>query len=178
MSLQPSEPLGGNTLPQTFEVSLIMQQSPSENPWIDSCWEAVGVLAGKADGAQEVPEPSKVELIHEASGVKRFLFRGFTLRLHADECESYYHNLLAPSPCCYVIATVSDEGTPQPMLLTLSFDEAHAYLEGDENLYTVPIPPEIYQWTEAYVLTHYVPEKRTKRKRQDWRRDQGVNPDE
>ena len=27
---------------------------------------------------------------------------------------------------------------------------------------------EIYQWTEAFVLAHYLPEKRTKRRRQDW----------
>ena len=61
-------------------------------------------------------------------------------------------------------------------LLTLSFDEAHAYLEGDENLYTVPMPPEIYRWVEAYVLAHYVPEKRTKRKRRDWHRDSETQP--
>lgn len=148
-----------------------MQQTPVESPWFDSYWEAIGILAGDNLGEDQAPE---MELIREQAGVRRYRFRGFTLRLHEDECESYYHNLLAPSPSCYVVVTTSDEGTPRPQLLTLSFDEAHAYLEGDANLYTVPIPPEIYQWTEAYVLTHYVPQRRTKRKRRDWRRGDEV----
>lgn len=158
------------SLPQTFTVSLIMQQSPSNNPWLESQWEAVGILA------EEGAANSSVELIQEEDGIRRYLYRGFTLRLYEDECESYYHNLISPNPCGYVVATVADDGTPQPLLVSLSFDEAHAYLEGDEALYTVPVPPEIYRWTEAYVLAHYVPEQRTKRKRQDWRIGTGGDP--
>jgi len=169
MTTQPVEQLAQG-LPNSFGVSLILQRTPSDNPWIDYRWEAVGLLAG---GVQDQAESHPPELILEQGSLRRYLYRGFTLRLHADECESYYHNLLAPAPCCYVVVTLADDGTPRPQLVTLSFDEAHAYLEGDENLYTVPIPPEIYQWTEAFVLAHYVPEKRTKRKRQDWRHTDG-----
>ncbi len=165
MTSQPVDQMA-QSLPHTFGVSLILQQSPSDNPWLDSRWEAVGILAS---GDPVPSEDHPAELIQELAGVRRYLYRGFTLRLHADECESYYHNLLSPDPCCYVVVTLADDGTPQPQLLTLSFDEAHAYLEGDENLYTVPIPPEVYRWTEAFVLANYVPQKRTKRKRQDWR---------
>jgi hypothetical protein len=156
----------GEGLPGHFSISLIMQQSPSDNPWLDSRWSAVGIVSAGGDPASE--KPAAVELMQERDGVRLYLHRGFTLRLHADECESYYHNLLSPSPCAYVVASLDDSGTPQPSLISLSFDEAHAYLEGDEDLYTVPLPPEIYQWTEAFVLAHYLPEKRTKRQRQDW----------
>ncbi len=172
MSLQTVEELGAS-LPHSFSVSLIMQESPSENPWIDASWDAVGILPErKVDGEQ----PASVEVIQEHSGIRQHLFRGFTLHLHADECESYYHNLLAPSPCCYLVTSAADDGTPRPLLVTLSFDEAHAYLEGEENLYTVPMPPEIYRWTEAFVLAHYVPTQRTKRKRQDWRQRDEEKP--
>jgi hypothetical protein len=172
MPLQNVEQLG-ESLPHSFSVSLIMQQSPSQNPWIDTQWDAIGILAENRERAEQKPA---VELIQEQADVRRYLHHGFTLRLHEDECESYYHNLLAPSPRCYVIASMTDDGSPQPLLLTLSFDEAHAYLEGEDNLYTVPIPPEIYQWTEAFVLAHYIPVKRTKRKRQDWRHRDESNP--
>ncbi|MCU7797128.1 MAG: DUF3305 domain-containing protein [Candidatus Thiodiazotropha sp. (ex Myrtea spinifera)] len=154
------------TLPQAFTVSVIMQSMPSENPWVDSEWEAIGIVAGEM--TNDSPTPA-AELLQERGGAKQFLYRGFTLRLHADECESYYHNLMSPSPYGYVVASMDDNGVPIPVRVSLSFDEAHAYLEGDENLYTVPVPPEIYQWTEAFVLAHYVPVKRTKRKRQDWK---------
>ncbi len=166
MSLQSVEELG-TRLPHSFSVSLIMQESPSENPWIDASWDAVGILPERREDGEQ---PAAVELIQEHSGIRQHIFRGFTLHLHVDECESYYHNLLASSPCCYVVASMADDGSPKPLLVTLSFDEAHAYLEGEENLYTVPMPPEIYRWTEAFVLAHYVPTRRTKRKRQDWRR--------
>jgi hypothetical protein len=165
MSLQSVELLEAS-LPHSFSVSLIMQQSPSQNPWIETYWDAIGLLVEKRERAEHKPA---VELIREQADIRRYLYRGFTLRLHTDECESYYHNLLAPSPCCYVVVTAASDGSPQPLLVTLSFDEAHAYLEGEDDLYTVPMPPEIYQWTEAFVLAHYVPVKRAKRKRQDWR---------
>jgi hypothetical protein len=51
----------------------------------------------------------------------------------------------------------------------MSFDEAHAYVEGDDEIYDVDIPPELYVWVEAYVLINYVAEKRKKRKRVDWK---------
>jgi hypothetical protein len=61
----------------------------------------------------------------------------------------------------------------------LSFDEVHAYLEGDEQIYSVPIPQQLYQWAEAYVLTNYVAIKKTKRKRKNWHDSEkpGIRPE-
>jgi hypothetical protein len=68
-----------------------------------------------------------------------------------------------------VIAHHEENDTPVPFLVSMSFDEAHAYLESDEEVYDVDIPPELYCWTEAFLLCHYAPEKRVKRKRQNWK---------
>ena len=57
---------------------------------------------------------------------------------------------------------------PLPYLVSLSFDEVHAYLEGDEQIYSVPIPQQLYQWAEAFVLENYVAIKKTKRKLKNW----------
>jgi hypothetical protein len=163
----------GEAIPQTFAVSVIMQQSPSNSLWQSYYWQAVGVLAAE----QQAAIGQKVELIHQQGPVSRYLHPGFTLRLHLDECESYYHNLLSPEPRCYVVATEAEEDSPVPFLVSFSFDEAHAYLEGDEIVYAVDVPAEIYRWAEAFVLAHYVPTKRTKRKRDDWKNSSG-NPHE
>jgi hypothetical protein len=160
---------GAEAIPDAFPISVIMQASPSENPWIEMQWEAVGILAGQVGEGAAL---SEVEIIHDEGDTKHYLFQGFTLRLYTDECESYYHNLISPQPLAYIITTEDEAGRPQPFRVSLSFDEAHAYLEGEDNLYTVPIPPEIYRWSEAFVIRHYVPEKRTKRERQDWRHSQ------
>ena len=58
---------------------------------------------------------------------------------------------------------------PRPVLVTVSFDAGQAYLEGGETVYSVPLPPQLYRAAEAFVLAHYVPEKRRKRERQDWK---------
>jgi hypothetical protein len=154
----------GARLPSSFSASVILEQSPSDSPWADDKWEAIGVTAGSADD----PEPA-VTLIYEKKGVRRFLNSGFTLHLYVDECESYYHNLMSPTPRCYIVADPDDNGAPTPVLISLSFDEAHAYLEGEEIVYAVDIPAEFYRWCEAFVLQHYVPEKKLKRKLKNWK---------
>ena len=104
---------------------------------------------------------------------RHYLCGGLKVTLFKDECESYYHNLMSPQPGCYVVAAEAeaeaDNEIPKPYLVSLSFDEVHAYLEGDEHVYAVEIPPELYKWTEAFVLTHYVATKKTKRKLKNWK---------
>ncbi|MCG8050835.1 MAG: DUF3305 domain-containing protein, partial [Candidatus Thiodiazotropha endolucinida] len=113
----------GDDLPREFSVSVIMQKSPSANRWQPYQWEAVGVLA-----TAKTANPKQAEMIYEQQETSRYLHNGFKLRLHEDECESYYHNLLSANPRCYVVADMSDDGTPSPFLVSFSFDEAHAYL--------------------------------------------------
>jgi hypothetical protein len=109
-------------------------------------------------------------LVMAREGVRELLYGGFRVRLHRDECESYYHNLRSPRPHCYVLTRPGAEGEPVPFLVSACFDEANAYLEGEDvQAYAVDMPPEIYRWVEAYVLEHYVPRPRRKRERDDWK---------
>ena len=43
--------------------------------------------------------------------------------------------------------------------------------------YAVNIPAEFYRWIEAYVIAHYLPVKRKKRKRNNWKDAQTKRPD-
>ena len=36
------------------------------------------------------------------------------------------------------------------------------------TLTAVPVPPEIYQYLEKFVVSHFVPQERKKRKRKNW----------
>ena len=42
-------------------------------------------------------------------------------------------------------------------------------METDEIVESVGMPAELYRWVERFVLQHYVPEKRRKRKRDNWK---------
>lgn len=151
---------------RSFPVSIVMESSPSTSRWIDETWTAVGLVVRKdnAKGTQLI----------ENGDSKQLIYNGLTLRLFLDECESYYHNLMSPEPGCFIVTRFEDEDgeetdTPIPFLATLSFDEAHAYLEGDDTVFAVPIPVELYKRAEAYIVDNYSAEKRKKRKRVDWK---------
>jgi len=155
-----------------------MESQPSTHQWADEIWDARGIVASSVDS----PSPED-DLNHEKreiktiehGDVKQLIYSGMKIRLFLDECESYYHNMMSPEPGCFIVARAEDEDgnetdMPIPVLVTLSFDEAHSYLEGDDIVYAVPIPAELYRWAEAYVLENYVAEKRVKRKRVDWKK--------
>jgi len=97
-----------------------------------------------------------------------YLWSGLSIRLYQDEIESYYYNLLAKEPALYVICSKDEQGALQPLQVSASFDEANAYLGGEGDVAAVPMPPEIYRWLERYVLIHYAPEPRRKRRRDNW----------
>ncbi|CAD7842916.1 MAG: hypothetical protein [Olavius algarvensis Gamma 3 endosymbiont] len=151
-------------LPERLNLAVLMEKKPSTHPWAQFSYEALGVVVR---GAQE---ESSVARVYQNDGVEHFLVTGMVLQLHPDECESYYHNLMSPEPGCFIVADQPDDSAdmPLPYLVSLSFDEVHAYLEGDEQVYSVAIPSELYQWAEAYVLTNYVALKKTKRKLKNW----------
>jgi hypothetical protein len=155
-------------IPDSFPVAVIMQRSPARNnTWIDYVWEASGVTVG--DHTLHAAENPM--LVHEEEGVSRYLYSDLTVRLFLDQCESYYHNMMSPKPGCYVVTRKEEDGDALvPFLVTMSFDEAHAYLEGDSEIFALDIPPELYRWIEDYVIANYVAVKRKKRKLQDWKK--------
>ena len=55
-----------------------------------------------------------------------------------------------------------------PVLVSADPDEALAHMESDDLVMSVPMPPEINQWVERYVIENYVPPDKKKRKRKNW----------
>lgn len=152
------------SLPDSLALAVVMEKQPSTHPWAEFRYDAIGVVV------RDEAEESSISLIRRDGDSEQYLVTGLSLRLHPDECESYYHNLMSPEPGCFIVASQPDsvDEMPVPYLASLSFDEVHAYLEGDEQIYSVEIPARLYQWAEAYVLTHYVATRKKKRKLKNW----------
>jgi len=148
-------------LPGSYPVAVVMERRGTGSPWAEETSEAVGIVVGREVVGEARENPLK---IHEKEGVAHYLHCGFRLRLYEDECESYYHNLMTLRPRCFVVARRGANEVPEPFLVSLSFDEAHAYLEAGDSVYAVDMPPEIYRWCEAFVLARYVPERKYKRR--------------
>lgn len=149
-----------------FPIAVVLERRPATSRWADYVWSAAGIAV--ASHASREPQ-----LMREDGDSAFFLVGGLEIRLHIDECESYYHNLMCDSPRAYVVARLDadEHRPPRPFLVSMSFDEAHAYLEGADEVFSVDIPPELYRWTEAYVIANYFPEKKTKRRLRDWSSD-------
>ncbi len=144
-----------------------MEKRVADNAWIDYSYRALGVVVGESG------EDRQIKKIFTDGEVEHYLVTGLTLELYEDECESYYHNLMSPKPGCFIVADETNDldEMPLPYLVSMSFDEVHAYLEGDEQVYAVEIPAELYQWAEAFILTHYIATKKIKRKLKNWKQE-------
>ena len=150
-----------------FEVSVLMRCRPvHHHRWISEVWEAEGVVWGQHLQASSATAEG------DRADARRRVFDGLRLRLHKDEAESYYHNLMAPVPKLYVLTRVDEGGSvPEPFHVTASFDEGHAYLEGEDDVHTVAMPTGLVARIEHFVLAHYVPRLKRKRKRRDWHQE-------
>lgn len=155
-------------LPERFFVAVLMERRPGVTPWQPHVWLPVGLVAGAAaEGPVGVPLPMPAD-----GDALRELWRGFAVRLHRDEAESYYHNLVSAQPLAFVVLREEADGDRRvPALVTLCFDEAGAYLEAEERVESLPLPPELVQWLEQFVIENYVPERRTRRERKAWRNE-------
>lgn len=151
-----------------FPVAVIMEcRPPGEGPWASEEWQLVGVVAGSAGAAGS----ERRTIMRADAGTTQILWRGFTLTLYADDGESYYQNLQGEQPSVFVVCRQEEDETEAvPLLATVSYDEASSYLEVDDLVFAVPMPPEVYVWLERYVVTNYVPMEKKKRKREKWKK--------
>lgn len=150
---------GPSDVPAAFEVSVILEERFFA-PGVVTHTEVVGVVAAS---------PSGDGVIRSDEVSRQRLLAGFRLKLFPDEAESYYMNLTAEQPGVFVVCRQDEEGPLTPLLVTLSYDEAASYMEVEEPVFRVAMPPELYRWVENYVLQHFVPAQKKRRKREDWK---------
>jgi len=153
------------SLAERHTVAVIMQRSQvRRGPWSVPSWRAVSVIAGE----HLVGKDSGRTPIHETDGEAKYLWSGFALELYRDLAEDYWYNLTGDSPSLFVICHESPDGELTPFRVTADQDSASVCLESDDQVFAVPMPPEIYQRIEQFVVAHFVPQERTKRKRKNW----------
>ncbi|MFO8004431.1 DUF3305 domain-containing protein [Thioalkalivibrio sp.] len=150
-----------STLPDRFQVGVLMERRDRpDSRWLRESWHLLGVVLDSDPAAT-----AGRRCIRRSDQAEQYLWSGFPVRLHRDELESYYHNLMSPEPKIFVITHTGPAAAPEPFLVSLSYDEANAYETGGEMVYSAALPPVLYAWVEQYVLENYAPERRIKRKR-------------
>lgn len=154
-----------------FPVSVVMERrEKARGRWSFTEWKATSVLI-ECEIQNKHPEK---QLLHEDADRQTYLWKNFTIQLLKDGAESYWNNLMASEPALFVVCRTDDDTEEvEPFLVTANYDEIIGYLEVDDQVFSVPIPPEVYQWLERYIVNNYVPPERRKRKRANW--DDGSN---
>jgi hypothetical protein len=154
------------SLDLTIPVSVVMRRREvAGKRWRVPSWDAIGVVAGEHVGHDSVDR----RLIRDADGEQQYMWSGFRLHFFRDACESYWCNLTVEQPRLFIACRPRDEdGDLEPYSVTADQDEAGSSVETDDQVFSVPMPAEIYHQLERYVVENYVPERKKKRKRKNW----------
>ena len=154
----------------TIPVAVVMaRKEVARGRWSVSSWEAVGIVAGEnVPGAEArgVPLPP-------VDGNPQYLWGGFALSLYRDSTDAYWYNLVGDQPSLFIVCTEGEDGGLVPTAVTASPDEASNHVQGDDQVFATPIPPEVYLQMEAIVVEHHRPQKKKTRKRKNWVEDSG-----
>lgn len=150
---------------ELLTVGVVLERRRSTHPWQDHLWRATGVLPGMAPSEEW-------RLLHEADGVASYLAGTTSLRLFSGETAGYLRNLSQQAPRVYLVLRRAESDTERPLrpfLATVCPTEAQEYLDGDDLVETVPMPPEIARWVMDFTRRFHVErvfEKRGRRERE------------
>lgn len=135
--------------------------------WSYPEWRVHGILTGADIPAVDGPRHVEVD-----PHTRHSIHTGYTLDLFKDGSEGYWYNLLSERPYLFVVCEGDYSARDiRPMIVTANQDEANGHLESDDVVLSATMPGEIVALLERYVIAHYQPEIRRKRKRRDWVED-------
>lgn len=149
-----------------YPVAVIMERVKLESRWASERWEARGVVQDAA------PAGSAERVIVKDERSMQVLFPGFVLRLHPDESEGYIYNIMSPQPKVFIMWRMDGE-LARPESLTVSYHEGARWMDSEETVGGVALPPDLIPWIAAFAEAHYQPET-PKKKRYASSRDKGV----
>jgi hypothetical protein len=132
--------------------------------WQIPSWRVVGVVAGAELAVQQARGTS----IRQHDDEEHLLWGGLHVDLFRDAAGSYWANLTGSQPSLFVLCSDDEQGRLVPKSVTADQDEASSGVEVNDRVFSAPIPPEVYQHIEAFVVTHHMPDEKRKRKRADW----------
>jgi Protein of unknown function (DUF3305) len=174
----------------SLEVSVIMRREPivgAMSRWQSHRWVLDGVVLdgeGTANNASKpVPEPVST-LLEKNDSTECWIHKGYIAKLYADDVEGYYLNATTDAPCWFVLwrmeeeAGITDEPIAKPEMVSLSYHDAGRWLDAQETVEQVPLPPEVVAWLQAFVDQHHVVETKKRKRPESFKRleDRFGNP--
>jgi hypothetical protein len=138
-----------------YPIAVIMERVRLVNRWATERWEAKGVVR------DVMPPGASERVIVSDERITQILFPGFLLKLHPDEAEGYLYNVTSPEPKVFVMWRMRDE-IARPELLSVSYHEGARWMDSEENVGGVALPPDLLPWIAEFAALHYKPEPKKK----------------
>lgn len=150
-----------------YPVAVIMERVRLANRWATEQWEAKGVVH------DTLPAGSGERVIVADDRSMQMMFPGFTLKLHPDEAEGYIYNITSPQPKVFVMWRLDERGIARPESLSVSYHEGARWMDAEESVGGVALPPDLLPWIAEFAAEHYKPEPK-KKARYASSKDKGV----
>jgi hypothetical protein len=127
-------------------------------------------------------------LISKDGSNERWKHAGYKVELFTDDAEGYYLNVTTDAPCWFVLwrmaevaedgASITHEPIAKPEMVSLSYHDAGRWLDAQETVEQVPLPPEVVAWLKAFVDEHHVIETKKRKRPESFKRleDRFGNP--
>ncbi len=141
-----------------IDVAVVLERTARPNAW--QSW-AFRILEVVPQESAYGTEPRKV---FDDGVVSRWLYPGFVLELHADECKGYFLNLTSGHPSWFVSYRPidQDDSMVEVTAASVSYIEADRRLFAGEQVESVPLEPPLCQWLQEYTNLHFVPDEKRK----------------
>jgi hypothetical protein len=136
-------------------VAVIMERATLNNRWATERWETKGVVPDAPDSDRSA------RVIVQQPGIVQMLHPGLAIRLQRHEAEGYYYNITSPQPKVFVLWRMRD-GIARPEQLSVSYHEGARWMDTDETVDGVALPPELLPWIAEFAAEHYRPEPKKK----------------
>jgi len=144
-----------------IRVAVVMDRERAPNQWQDWRFTIAEVVADEdVFGAER-------RVLRDDGKLRRTLYPGFTLELHADQADGYYLNLSSGAPVWFVVWRIDDDdpSLAWPETVSVSYTEAGRWLDAQERVDNVPLQADLVAWLQAYTDEHYRPEEKKPRRR-------------
>lgn len=149
----------------SVEVAVVMERERAPNRWEDWRFRVVEVVE------QQSAFGMAPRTLLDDGRLTRRLFPGLRLELFRDEGEGYHLNLTSGAPAWFVVWRLDEGAQPcdtcfgaHPETVSLSYNEAGRWLDAQEHVESVPLPPHLVAWLADYTQAHYRPEPKERRR--------------
>lgn len=135
-------------------IAVIMERYEIASRWVTHAWRTAGVELADAAG----------DMLETLGGSQFQRHDGFEVVLFRDEAEGYYLNVVTGVPKVFVMWRQEEgDAAPLPHSVTASYNEAARWMDAQERVDAVAMPPSMAQWLADYVAANYRPEPKKKR---------------